>query len=225
MNEPDVVRIGVLADPQRRRVYEHVASLREPPTLSEVAESLQMGRTLAAFHLGKLVDAGFVETLAAQVLPGQRGRPSQRFQASRLEVTASVPARHYELVAEVLLLAAAEQRPNEPLSDTTDRVARRRGKQAGAAAASERPPRTTNGKLNQVSRLLTGLGYAPRREHGEIVLTNCPFDRLRDANCELVCGINTSLAKGYLSGLNVDDSVRAELRPCDDLCCVVVTAG
>ena len=74
-----------------------------------------------------------------------------------------------------------------------------------------------------MSRLLTDLGYVPRREQGEIVLTNCPFDRLRDANCELVCGINTSLAKGYLSGLDVDDAVRAELRPCDDLCCVVIT--
>jgi predicted ArsR family transcriptional regulator len=223
MTETDVVRIGVLADPQRRRVYEHVASLREPATLTELSESLEMGRTLVAFHLGKLVDAGFVEALAAEATPGQRGRPSQRFRASRLEVTASVPARHYELVAEVLLLAAAEQRPDEPLRTTSDRVALRRGEQVGAAAVSDRPARTANGKLNQVSRLLSDLGYAPRREHGEIVLTNCPFDRLRDANCALVCGINTSLAKGYLSGLNVDDSVRAELRPCDDLCCVVIT--
>lgn len=223
MNEPDVVRIGVLADPQRRRVYEHVAALREPATLTEVSDSLDMGRTLAAFHLDKLVDAGFVDILAATTTQGQRGRPSQRYRASRREVTASVPARHYELVAEVLLLAAAEQRRGEPLRTTTDRVALRRGKQVGAAAASGRPPRTTNGKLNQVSRLLTELGYVPRREDGEIVLTNCPFDRLRDTNCALVCGINESLVRGYLAGLDVDDSVRAELRPCDDLCCVVMT--
>src|SRR5205823_1085186 len=148
MNEPDLVRIGVLADPQRRRVYEHMAGLREPATLTEVSERLEMGRTLAAFHLGKLVDAGFVETLAAEATPGRRGRPSQRFRASRSEVMASVPARHYELVAEVLLLAASEQRPDEPLTITSDRVARRRGKQVGAAAASDRPPRTTSGKLN-----------------------------------------------------------------------------
>ena len=70
MNEPDLVRIGVLADPQRRRVYEHMAGLREPATLTEVSERLEMGRTLAAFHLGKLVDAGFVETLAAEATCG-----------------------------------------------------------------------------------------------------------------------------------------------------------
>ena len=68
------------------------------------------------------------------------------------------------------------------------------------------------------------VGLCARFRDHELLLRNCPFDRLRDVNCELVCGINHALAEGYLEGLGVADSLTAELRPCADNCCVVVTA-
>ena len=74
-----------------------------------------------------------------------------------------------------------------------------------------------------MSALLDELGYAPRAEDGQLLLRNCPFDRLRDSNCELVCSINHALAEGYLTGLAVDETMTAVLRPCADNCCVVVT--
>jgi predicted ArsR family transcriptional regulator len=218
----DVDALGALAEPQRLRVYEHLAGLGQPSSLTEISEALAMGRTLAAFHLGKLVEAGFVEALAP--VPGGRGRPSQRYRVSRHEVSASVPARHYELVAEVLLLAAEEQGAAEPLTRTASRVARRHGAAVAATHRPARVPRTARARTAMVSSLLDDLGYAPRVDAGQLLLRNCPFDRLRQTNCQLVCSINHALAEGYLDGLGVTASLTATLRPSEASCCVVVSS-
>lgn len=217
----EIEALSVLAEPQRRRVYEFLAASPDSVSLTELSAALDLGRTLCVFHLNKLVEAGFVEAMAPE--SGRRGRPAQRFRASRREVSASVPARHYELVAQVLLTAAAEQPPTEPLAATSQRVARRLGAAVAAEQRSARVPRTGRGRQAAVSRLLDQLGYEPHAEESRIVLRNCPFDRLRDTNCELVCSINHSLAEGYLDGLEVEGELSAELRPDPENCCVVVT--
>jgi predicted ArsR family transcriptional regulator len=213
--EQEVEALGVLIEPQRLRVYEHLLAEPTPPSLAQMATALGMGRTLLAFHLGKLVEAGFVQALAAEPGQGRRGRPSQHYRVTRREVSASVPARHYELIAQVLLEAAGG-------AGTAHEVARRRGT-ALAATAGHRSARTRTGLLAQVERLLSRLGYAPRRDGDEIVLANCPFDRLRETNLELVCSLNQALAEGYLEGLGAGEQLSAKLRPCADHCCVVVS--
>jgi predicted ArsR family transcriptional regulator len=213
--ERDVEALRVLVEPQRLRVYEHLLAEPTPPSLAQMATALDMGRTLLAFHLGKLVDAGFVEALAAEAGHSRRGRPAQHYRTTRREVSVSVPARRYELIAEVLLAAAGG-------AGTAHEVARRRGAALAGPTAS-RPARTRTGLLAQVERLLSRLGYAPRRNGDEIVLASCPFDRLRDTNLELVCSLNQALAQGYLDGLGAQDQLSAQLRPCADHCCVVVS--
>lgn len=219
-----VAALSTLVEPQRRQIYEHLFEQRVPLSLSQIADELELGRTLVAFHLTKLVEGGLVDVLPAPPPDGRRGRPSQRYRASVREVSASVPERHYELVAEVLLAAAAEQREGEPLDVTSARVGRRRGASVGAQHRPTRSPRTARARWSAVNALLARLGYAPRFQDRELQLRNCPFDRLRDTNGELVCGINHALAEGYLDGLGVADQLTAELRPCADNCCVVVTA-
>jgi predicted ArsR family transcriptional regulator len=213
--EHDVETLRVVVEPQRLRVYEHLLAAPTPLSLAQVATALDMGRTLLAFHLGKLVDGGFVEALAPEAGQGRRGRPSQHYRVTRREVSVSVPARRYELIAEVLLAAAAN-------AGTASEVARRRGA-ALAAAGPHRPARSRTGLLAQVERLLSRLGYAPRRDGDELVLANCPFDRLRDTNLELVCSLNHALAEGYLDGLGARGRLSARLRPCADHCCVVIS--
>jgi predicted ArsR family transcriptional regulator len=210
--ERDLQALSVLVEPQRLRVYEHLRALAGPASLTEMAAALDMGRTLLTFHLGKLVEEGFVEVLAPDVSDGRRGRPSQRYRVTDREVSASVPPRRYELVAEVLLEAAAEG--SEPAD-----VARRRG----IALADEQGVRRRGrpAPLTLVESLLRKLGYAPRRAGNEVVLASCPFDRLRATNLDLVCGINAGLAQGYLEGLGLADAVTSRLRPCPDSCCVV----
>ena len=216
--ERDVELLGLLVEPQRRRVYEELLAARSARTMSELAESLDLGRTLTSFHLTKLVDAGLVEVVAAQAGEGRRGRPSQRYRVATREVSASVPPRHYDVVASVLLEAAGDQQPGEPLADAARRAAHRLG--AGLAREGAGSRRTA--ALRRTERLLGRLGYAPVRENGRLVLRNCPFDKLREANLPLVCGINHALAEGYLDGLEAADELSADLRPCPDSCCVVV---
>jgi predicted ArsR family transcriptional regulator len=216
--EQDVELLGVLVEPQRRRIYEELARAGEPITLSQLAGSLGLGRTLMSFHLGKLVEAGFVEVLAAQGSTGQRGRPSQRYRVSDREVVASVPARHYDVVARVLLESVADRRDGESAEAAARRVARAHGADEGRRA---RPRR--GAPMRVMERLLARLGYAPARDGAALVLRNCPFDKLRDSNRELVCGINHALAEGYVAGIDASADLAATLRPCPDNCCVVVS--
>jgi predicted ArsR family transcriptional regulator len=217
--EQDVELLGVLVEPQRRRVYEELLASSTPQTLSELSEVLGVGRTLTSFHLGKLVEAGFVEVLAPEPGSGRRGRPSQRYRVSDREVSASIPARRYDVVADVLLEAAHDQQQGEPIEAAARRAAVRRG----VELATEEPPQRRAGVLKRAEHLLSRLGYSPARVDGDVVLRNCPFDKLRDTNCELVCAINHALAEGYLAGLGAAGELTASLRPCPDNCCVVVS--
>ncbi len=70
--------------------------------------------------------------------------------------------------------------------------------------------------------LLTRLGYEPSDDGDNLVLTNCPFHRVRVLDTELVCSINAALATGYLEGLGVDGDFTARLRRCPTNCCVVL---
>ena len=214
----DVEVLGVLAEPQRRRVLEQVQ--RDGPcTAAQLGTALGLGRTLVAFHLGKLVEAGFVEAVEPE--HGGRGRPAQRYRVTRREVVASVPDRRYDLLAGVLLDSVADHRRGETAAASAQRAARRRGADLGRSAARGRAVRTAAAALNRLEPLLVGLGYAPRRDGAEMSVRNCPFDRFRETNTEQVCSLNLALSEGYLEGLEVDDVVQARLRPCPDSCCVV----
>lgn len=217
--EQDVAALSVLVEPQRRRLYETLAAAPAPRTLAELAGELGIGRTLAAFHIDKLTDAGLIEAVAPSPVAGQRGRPSRTFRLTGREVSASVPARHYDLVAEVLLAAASEQRPGEPLEEAARRTARTRG----AALAQRLQPERRSGPRRRLEVVLGALGYTPTRKGRTVVLRNCPFDRLREIDLSLVCGINHALAQGYVAGVDASDEFSAELRPCPDNCCVVLT--
>lgn len=214
----DLVALGVLAEPQRARIYAHL-SASDPCTRQQVSEALGIGRTLVAFHLDKLERAGLVRALAERSGSGGRGRPPRRYAATERELIATMPPRRYELLAEIIVQAAGEQAADETLHTTALRVARRRGvelaRDEGAIAGRRRPREV-------LADLLTRLGYQPRQDADHVVLTNCPFQRLRAQDTELVCSINAALAAGYLEGLGVADDLTARLRPCPVNCCVVL---
>jgi len=216
--EEDVELLGVLVEPQRRRMYDELLHATEPQTLTALAETLGLGRTLASFHINKLVTAGLVDVVPAQP-GGRRGRPSQRYEVSRRSIEASVPPRRYDLVASVLLEAARTQQPGE----TATEAGRRAGRRRGAQLAREEPARRGT-PLRRLERVLARLGYAPARTEGTLVLRNCPFDRLRETDRDLVCGINHALAEGYVEGAEASDALDATLRPCPDNCCVVISS-
>jgi predicted ArsR family transcriptional regulator len=217
----DVIALGVLTEPQRARIYNYLAAANGPRTRQDVADALDIGRTLVAFHVDKLEQARLIASVAPEaVARGRPGRPAQWYQVTQPEISASVPPRRYELLAEILVRAAGEHAPPEPLDEAALRVARRRGRDLAAEGAGAEPH---SGDMPGLLRdLLTRLGYKPSDESDSFVLTNCPFHRLRVLDTRLVCSINAALATGYLEGLGADGHFAPRLRPCPTNCCVVL---
>jgi predicted ArsR family transcriptional regulator len=203
--------LSSLADPVRRRLHEYVTSRPGPVTRDEAAAAAGIGRTLAAYHLDKLTESGLIE--AGYARPGGRGgpgagRPAKHYARADRELSVSMPARSYLLMAGVLAAAVSA-------ADTAGAVraaAARAARQIGRAAADGSDPETA----------LRGCGYEPARtQDGDIVLRNCPFRQLAKSHADLVCGLNRDLINGLLEDAGQDNS-EAVLAPQEGRCCVVI---
>jgi predicted ArsR family transcriptional regulator len=193
--------IGALRDPVRRAVYEYAAGCPEPVSRNVVAEAVGIGRTLAAFHLEKLAEAGLLEAAYAPRRGGPgAGRPAKVYRRSGAEHAVTLPPRDYRLLADVLA-SAVERAGAEP---------------AAYAAAREEGAKLAGGEL---TGRLAALGYEPVEDaEGTIRLRNCPFHALASAYPPLVCGLNLAL----LEGLVGDGDRVARLDPGPTGCCVAV---
>jgi predicted ArsR family transcriptional regulator len=196
-------------DPVRRLLYEYVTSRSGPVTREEAATAAGIGRTLAAYHLDKLTEAGLVE--AGYARPEGRGgpgagRPAKHYVRVDRELSVSVPARNYLLMASVLAEAVAAD-ANGAVRTAATRAAR----QIGHAAADG----------SDLETALRGCGYEPVRTQDGIVLRNCPFDQLSKSHVELVCGLNYDLIDGLLEGIGQGGG-EAVLAPQEGQCCVVI---
>ncbi|MEU4243553.1 transcriptional regulator [Actinoplanes sp. NPDC026619] len=204
----DLDALASLTDQVRRRAYRVVAEGTGPVGRDEVAETLGVGRTLAAFHLDKLVAAGLLEVSYARrsgkTGPGA-GRPAKLYHLAAAEHAVSVPPRAYRTAAE-LLAEAIEQAGAE---NTLFKVARRHGSRAAAGEG--------------VTELLTGQGYAPVAGHDRIELRNCPFHRLADQFPPLICGMNLAMIDGLLAGAGLDSEWTARMDPAPGRCCVTLS--
>ncbi|MFS2294468.1 MAG: transcriptional regulator, partial [Actinomadura sp.] len=94
----DIDAIALLKDPVRLRLYEFVVAQGREVGRNEAAEAAGVTRTLAAFHLDKLVDGGLLEAgsrrLTGRSGPGA-GRPAKVYRRAAGERGVSVPARDY----------------------------------------------------------------------------------------------------------------------------------
>lgn len=207
--------LSALADPVRRRLYEHVATRDEPVGREDAATAVDVTRTLAAYHLDRLVDAGLLEASyarpAGRTGPGA-GRPAKLYRRVRDEVGVTVPPRDYGLLAEILVAAVADCDSPE----VRERV-------AAAAEAHGRSIADADGD-GDLASTLTRLGYEPATtQAGDLALRNCPFHRVASREKALVCGLNHAFVRGILAGRG-DTPDRADLVPHERYCCVVVHA-
>ncbi|HEY0535804.1 MAG TPA: transcriptional regulator [Actinoplanes sp.] len=201
----DLDALASLADRVRRQAYRLVADATAPVGRDEVAEALGIGRTLAAFHLDKLVAAGLLDTSYARrsgkTGPGA-GRPAKLYRVAAAERAVSVPPRAYRTAAELLAEALEQAGAEEVLYQ----VAQRHGRDASAPS--------------EVTELLTAYGYAPMPDGPErIELRNCPFHRLAEQFPPVICGMNLALITGLLAG--GEWVARMEAAP--GRCCVTVS--
>ena len=217
--------VATLRDGVRRALYVHVAEARGPVSRDEAATALGIRRSLAAFHLDKLVEAGLLECefrrLTGRTGPGA-GRPAKLYARSERELQLSLPPRNYELAAR--LLAEALEQPDDGRTgrERANDVARQRGAAIGMRArAAARGPQA---RITAAMEGLDEIGFDPQRQSGSVLLRNCPFHALAADHLSLVCGLNHSLMTGLVDELHAG-SLEARLDPAVGRCCVVLSTG
>src|SRR5438045_3092450 len=124
--------VTVLADPSRQALYDYVRRQNHPVSREEAADAVHISRGLAAFHLDKLVGAGLMHAWY-EAPPGQargRGRAPKVYQAAGDGLAITIPERRYELIAEILADAVADDPAHA--QDAARRHAEQRGAALGA---------------------------------------------------------------------------------------------
>jgi predicted ArsR family transcriptional regulator len=215
-----VSAVAALAEPTRRRLYEHVVRQSDPVSRDEAAAATDVPRATVAFHLDKLVDEGLLDVVferrTGRSGPGA-GRPSKLYRRAECDVAVSLPERRYDLAGG--LLAAAMDEAQASGASPRDALARQafdRGRELGQAA---REANLDSAGREVVLRVLEEQGYEPRTDDDAVTLANCPFHALAAEHTELVCGMNLRLLGGVLEGAGATD-LAADLRPTPGRCCV-----
>jgi predicted ArsR family transcriptional regulator len=223
--ERDVAGIGALADPTRRRLYLYVCAQRGPVGRDEAAAAVGIARHQAKFHLDRLDADGLLETVFARLGgrdgPGA-GRTSKLYRRAGREIAVSLPDRDYELAGRLLADAvAASVASGEPVLEVLHRLATEHGRGLGENAGV---PDSAEGALRLAVAVLAEHGYEPRPEGDRVVLANCPFHALAQAQTELVCHLNQALVGGVAAALG-PHRPQVALDPEPGRCCVVLTAA
>ncbi len=207
-----VAAVSALDEPIRRALFDQVSRRGVPVSRDEAAEALGLARSTAAFHLDRLAEEGLLavefKRLTGRTGPGA-GRPAKLYRRAAGEVAVTVPERHYDFAAQLLVTAIEESgRIGEPAGEALLRIAGETGRALGSAAGS-------------LEKVLEDHGYEPRLDGGGLVLGNCPFHRLAQQHTETVCRLNLELLRGAAEGSN-DRRYSMVLDPGSGRCCVRV---
>lgn len=209
--------LASLSEPIRRALYRCAAGA-DGVSRDDAARAVGISRSLAAYHLDKLVEAGLLEPRFER-RSGRRGpgagRPAKIYVHSRRQFEVSVPPRDYELAAQ-LLAEAVESAAGASARDALLDRARALGASLGGEAQQRCAGR---GVVDCLRDLLVARGYEPYDEDGAVRLRNCPFHSLSARHRHLVCGMNLAVLEGVVGALG-PDSIRPRLDPRTDECCV-----
>lgn len=218
----DLALLSGLGSPVRRRLYEFVAEAGTAIDRDQAAASAGISRSLAAYHLDKLVEAGLLEASFAR--RGERsgpggGRPTKLYRRSTREFVLQAPPRDYPLLGE-LLVRAAEEDGSGAVRSTLERAAYNLGRSLGKQAK-----RNVGSGRKELTEALRLRGFEPvADEHGTIRLRNCPFEKVATECPDVVCNLNLRLLHGVIEGLGLREE-RAVLEPEEGRCCVLITAA
>jgi predicted ArsR family transcriptional regulator len=224
-----IAGVASLVEPQRRALYQFVVDRGDAVSKDEAAAAMGVARTVAGFHLDRLVADGLLTTefrrLTGRQGPGA-GRPAKLYRRAEGELSVSLPARQYDLAARLLAAAVSKATTTgTPVGEALTGVALERGRELGTRAreaAGKRPRRRA--LLDAVLAVLDEQGYEPRVQGSEVVLANCPFHALVDEQRDLVCGMNHDVLCGMAAAVG-EEVLAARLEPSDDNCCVRLDAN
>lgn len=220
-------RLGALGDPTRRALFRIVADSATPVGRDAAAQAAGIARSLAAFHLDRLVDAGLLDVeyrrLTGRSGPGA-GRPAKLYRPSPEGLQVSLPPRRYERMAGILATGVDATPPED--EEITRSAIDRAAADVGRAIAAQRPQAASASRTRARERVVATLaseGFAPTVEpDGSILLANCPFDAVARDHRPTVCRANLALVGGVLAGLGSRAGLAASLEPADGRCCVVL---
>lgn len=216
--DEQVAGVAALDNPTTSRAYRAVVGLGRAGR-DQVAAELGVARSVAAFHLDKLVDAGLLEAsferTSGRTGPGA-GRPAKLYRRSAREIGVTIPPRRYDLAGSLLAGAVARSLADgAPVGDALAEVARERGRQLGATALGRAGAPSTEGLL----ALLTRQGFEPQISGAGVALLNCPFHALAEEQRHLVCHMNLDFLTGVLDTYG-PEGFAATLAPAPGACCV-----
>jgi len=173
-----VDRLDALGDPALRATVLLVRAAPKPLTADDVADRVDISRSVARWRLERLVEAGLVavefERRSGRTGPGS-GRPAKTYAAAPETVAVEFPRRHYEALVGRLVDAL----PRRGRAGQLDRVGYSFGLELGQAARL-RPAATLRGSLDRLCRGLGRLGFQAAVESmsdGEAVIVSatCPL--------------------------------------------------
>jgi predicted ArsR family transcriptional regulator len=217
-----VAAVAALDDDVRRSLYVYVRAAGVPVTREAAAAAVGISRTLAAFHLDKLVDLGLLRSGFGARSGRRVGRAPRTYEPAAADIAVHIPERAPDLLAGILLEAVREPQSGEDGTAAAMRVARARGSAVGIRARSA----TRGGRLGAeravalTRTVLAEQGFEPYTDGDAVRLRNCPFHPLAAQDPEFVCGLNREYLRGVVDGLGASERVAADLAPRPGECCV-----
>ena len=170
-----IAGVASLAEPQRRALYQFVVNRGDAVSKDEAAAAMGVARSVAAFHLDRLVADGLLTTefrrLTGRQGPGA-GRPAKLYRRAEAELSVSLPARQYDLAAGLLAAAVNDAiRTGTPVGEALTRVATECGRglgRPGAAGGGEaaEPARPSRRRAGRARR--AGLRTTRPRRRGRV---------------------------------------------------------
>ena len=204
----------------RLALYRCVAGREQGLGRDEGAAAVGISRKLAAYHLDKLAEVGLLEVRferrSGRSGPGA-GRSAKIYLRSARPLEVALPARNYQLIAE-LLADAVQADPSGAARAALLRAARAAGAENAIHADEDHSRPRDAASVHALARH----GYEPYDDEGVTRLRNCPFQRLAQTHRELVCRANLAFVEGLIQGRTAR-SLRAVLDPRPGRCCVALS--
>lgn len=195
---------AVLADPTRYRIYQYVLAAPHPVSVAETAREFDLHPNVARMHLRKLTDIGLLTSHLEKT--GRGGRPGYVYSPSGNAVSLNVPARDFQLLADLLTqsLALMGETGKEAIAQIGRTFGHRLGQEASSAVLhrqGEKDEIRQEDILKTCAEALERLGIAThivRRPDGSynLVLRTCGFQEVAAAHPEHICHLCQSMVEG-----------------------------
>lgn len=227
---------AVLGDPTRYNIYQYVLAAPGPVHVTDVARRFSLHPNVARMHLGKLAEIGLL--LCRTEKSGKGGRPSYVYTPSGSAVSLTVPARDFQLLADLLVqsLALLGDGGREAVEQIGLTFGRRLGREAlqklapalaaangstGPAALLEACAIALN-RLGLSAHVVEGAGGKPN-----LVLRSCGFQEVASAHPDQVCHLCKAMVEGVARtcGEAQPDITQAGTVPKGDKECVYEVNG